>query len=321
MIPPPRYDVVALGLNAVDILIRLPEKVVPDTKHMAKELIIQGGAPVGTGSAAVAMLGYPTAFVGRLGRNTLSEIAIDQFKKYGVSVELIVRDESSRPALALVEIDPKTAARTVFVNLDDYGFVRREDIPVDVLRSARVLMVDSYDLNATEWALEAVRGSGCRTMLDFESGDTERMRRLLALGTDVILPLECGRQLSGQESAENVLGELAKITDGQLLVTDGANGSWSLRDGSIIHQPAMPVSRKIDSTGCGDAFHAGYVAGLLEGWPLEERMEFGASLASLVIGQVGGRTALPGRKHLAEILPDGMSSSLRKLLNEFSQKT
>ena len=317
---PPSYDVVALGLNAVDILIRLPEKVIPDTKHMARELIIQGGAPVGTGSSAMAMLGYTTAFVGRLGRNTLSEIAIDQFKKYGVSVDLIVRDESSRPALALVEIDPNTAARTVFVNLDDYGFVRQEDIPVDALRSARVLMVDSYDLNATELALEAVRGSGCRTMLDFESGDTERMRRLLALGTEVILPLECGRQLSGKESPENVLGELAKITSGQLVVTDGANGSWGLKDGSIIHQPAMAASGKIDSTGCGDAFHAGYVAGLLEGWPLEERMEFGASLASLVIGHVGGRTALPRRNQLADILSDEMSSSLRELLKLFSRK-
>jgi sugar/nucleoside kinase (ribokinase family) len=147
------------------------------------------------------------------------------------------------------------------------------------------------------------------------------MRRLLALGTDVILPLECGRQLSCKESPENVLRELAKITSGQLVVTDGANGSWGLKDGSIIHQPAIPVSGKIDSTGCGDAFHAGYVAGLLEGWPLEERMEFGASLASLVIGHVGGRTALPKRRDLAKIFPDEMSYSLRKLLIQFSEQT
>ena len=115
----PRFDVVAVGLDAVDVLVRLPDHVTPDAKHMVKDLLIQGGAPVGTGSAAVAMLGYSTAFVARLGRNTLSEIAIDQFRACGVSTELMVRDEASRPALALVEIDPKTAARTVFVNLDD----------------------------------------------------------------------------------------------------------------------------------------------------------------------------------------------------------
>lgn len=320
MTHPPHFDVIAVGLNAVDVLARLPEKIIPDTKHIVKELMIQGGAPVGTGSAAVAMLGYPTAFVGRLGNNTLSEISIDQCKKYGVSADLIVRDDISRPALALVEIDPATAARTVFVNLDDYGFLHKEDIPVDIIRSARVLMVDSYDLDATEWALEAAHGSACRTMLDFESGDTERMRRLLAFGTDIILPLECGRQLSGKISPEDVLAELAKVTSGQLVVTDGAHGSWGLKNDAVIHLPAMHVVEKIDSTGCGDAYHAGYVVGLLEGWPLEERMEFGTLLASRVIGKVGGRTALPRRKDLAAMAGAGVSISLQKHLNQFNKQ-
>jgi len=320
MVSSPRFDVVAVGLNAVDVLVRLPEEVTPDTKHMVKELLIQGGAPMGTGSSAVAMLGYRTAFVARLGRNTASEIAIDQFKKYGVSVDLIVRDESSRPALALVEIDPRTAARTVFVNLDEYGFLRQEDIPVEAIRSATVLMVDSYDLKATEWALKAARGSGCRTVLDFESGNTDHMRQLLTLGTDIILPLECGRQLSGETTPEKVLGALAKITSGQMVVTDGANGSWAWSDTSVLHQPAFAVDVKIDSTGCGDAYHAGYIAGLLEGWPLPLRMEFGTLLASRVITQVGGRTALPRRKAVAGLRNNGLSKALTNLLNEFSQK-
>ena len=317
----PRFDVIAVGLNAVDVLVRLPEKVIPDTKHMVEELMIQGGAPVGTGSSAVAMLGYSTAFVGRLGRNTLSEISIDQFKKYRVSADLLVRDDVSRPALALVEIDPVTAARTVFVNLDDYGFLRREDIPSEIIRSARVLMVDSYDLNASEWALEAARGSDCRTVIDFESGDTARMRKLLALGTDIILPLECGRQLSGKDSPDEVLRELSKITGGRLLVTDGANGSWALENGAVIHQPAMPVGRKVDSTGCGDAYHAGYIVGLLEDWTIRERMEFGTLLASCVIGKVGGRTALPSRKDLASLAGEGISGPLREKLNLLSQRS
>ncbi|PAW76303.1 MAG: hypothetical protein B9S32_15765 [Verrucomicrobia bacterium Tous-C9LFEB] len=320
MISPSRYDVVAVGLNAVDVLVRLPEKVRPDTKHMVKELLIQGGAPMGTGSSAVAMLGYSTAFVARLGRNTVSEISIDQFKKYGVAVDLIVRDENSRPALALVEIDPKTAARTVFVNLDDYGFLQQQDIPVEVIRAAKVLMVDSYDLDATEWALQAAQGSPCRTMLDFESGDTERLRRLLALGTDVILPLECGRQLSGETDPAKVLRELAKLTSGQLVVTDGVHGSWALTPNEVIHQPSLPVAVKIDSTGCGDAYHAGYVAGLLEGWPLHVRMEFGTWLAAQVISQVGGRTALPQRKNLSH-LSAPLSPALTQHLAQLSQQS
>lgn len=309
-------SVVAVGLNAVDVLVRLPEKVVHDSKHMVQDLLIQGGAPMGTGSAAVAMMGYPTAFVGRVGRNTISEISLDQFRQYGVSVDLFVRDENSRPALALVEIDPATAARTVFVNLDQYGFLKQEDIPVETIRQAKVLMVDSYDLNASEWALEAASGSGCRTMIDFESGDRDRMRRLLSLGTDIILPLECGKLLSGEASPERVLEALSQLTSGQLIITDGANGSWALNHGAIQHQPALKIAEKIDTTGCGDAYHAGYVIGLLEGWPLEWRMEFGTWLASRVILKVGGRTALPTRKELQTLPLDKLSAPLQDALKK-----
>jgi sulfofructose kinase len=316
---PRRFDVIAVGLDAVDVLVRLPDQVTPDAKHLVRELMIQGGAPVGTGSAAVSMLGYATAFVGRLGRNTVSEIAIDQFHTYGVSTELIVRDEASRPALALVEIDPRTAARTVFVNLDDYGFLRQQDIPVEAIRAARVLMVDSYDLDASEWALRAAQGSACRTLLDFESGDTERMRRLLSLGTDIVLPLGCGRQLSGETEPERVLAALAGLTKGQLVVTDGERGSWGWTGAGAIHEPALAVADKVDSTGCGDAFHAGYAVGLIEDWPLKRRMEFGTLLASRVIRKVGGRTALPRRADLGELASAAQSAALAHSMRELAR--
>ncbi len=314
------FQVIALGLNAVDVLVRLPAKVVPDAKHMVDDLIIQGGAPVGSGSSALARLGYRTAFAGRLGQNTLSDISVEEFRKCGVSTDLIIRDENSRPAIALVEIHPETAARTVFVNLDNYGRMRAEDIPAAEIRQAKVLMVDSYDLDAAENALQAARGSACRTLLDFESGDAERMKRLLPLGTDALLPLECARILSGKKEPEAALEAAAGMTPGQAVITDGENGSWAWQAGGILHQPAFKVAELIDSTGCGDAFHAGYAAGLLEGWPLPMRMEFGALLASRVLTRVGGRSALPRRSELAGMVRPEVSASLKDELLRMSNE-
>jgi sulfofructose kinase len=150
---PMRYDLVAVGLNAVDVLIRLPQEVHKDDKQMSDSLVIQGGAPTSSGSAGVARLGYNVAFVARIGNNTISAIAAEEFRKSGVRTELFVHDEQSRPALALVEIDPVTAGRTVFIQMEHYGFLRREDVPVAAIGAARALLVDSYDLGATEAAL------------------------------------------------------------------------------------------------------------------------------------------------------------------------
>lgn len=315
-----KYDLITLGLNAVDVLIRMPEKIRHDGKQMVKDLIIQAGAPVGSGGAGVAMLGYNVAMVARLGQNSLSEISLEQFRRYHLRTDLVIRDSNSRPAIALVEIDPITSARTVFIQMDDYGYIRPQDIPVAAIQSSRVLLVDSYDLDATEAALQATKGTACRSVLDFESGDVGRLRKLIAMGTDPILPLECARELTGVDDPEIVLRELAGICTGDVVITDGVNGSWGFERHSekLLRQPIFPVEC-VDTTGCGDAYHAGSIVGILQGWPLKLRMEMGAFIASRVATQVGGRTALPTRSEIHSLLPDGISAELQGIIAEWAQ--
>jgi len=236
-----------------------------------------------------------------------------------VEAGLIIRDEVSRPAIALVEIDHRTAARTVFIQMDNYGYLKPEDIPGAEISLAKALLVDSYELDASESALEAAAGSRCRSILDFESGDQGRLKKLLGLGTYPILPLAAARNLTGMRQPDDVLRALGDLCPGQVVATDGVHGSWALdRDScGIIHQPAFVVEPK-DTTGCGDAFHAGYIVGLLEGWPLNLRMEFGSLLASRVAGRVGGRTALPWRKDAPSMIRGDISSNLHRRLSTMS---
>ncbi len=319
------YDLVALGLNAVDVLIRLPSQVKKEDKQMVADLIIQGGAPTGSGACGVAHFGYAVAFVARIGNNTLSAISIEEFRNNGVRTDLFIRDEASRPAIALVEIDHGTAGRTVFIQMDHYGYLRPGDIPVEAIRASRALLVDSYDLDATEAALLATAGTDCRTILDFESGDPERTKSLLALGTDLILPLSWARKLTDKDRPDDVVQALSRMTSGQVIITDGLHGNWAWerKRRSVRHQPAFHVE-SIDSTGCGDAYHAGYIIGMLEGWSLALRMEFGALLAAKVATRVGGRTALPWRNEARSLLHPAVSSELKTLieyLHDNSHKT
>lgn len=311
------YDLISVGLNAVDVLARLPKEVRHDSKQFVDDLIIQGGAPVGSGSCGVARMGFKVGIVARLGKNTLSMISLEDYHSNAVDTGLVVRDENSRPAVALVEIDHHTAARTVFIQMDNYGYLQPQDIPAEEIAQARVLLVDSYDLDATEKALAATQGTACRSILDFESGPREHLVRLLAMGTDPILPLEAARAVTGRDEPLEVIRALAELSPGQVVITDGINGSWAWdrAAGLVVHQAAFVV-HPVDTTGCGDAYHAGYIIGLLEDWPLSLRMEFGSLLASRVAGSVGGRTALPWRRDAHGLVRDDLSPLLKeKLLN------
>jgi sugar/nucleoside kinase (ribokinase family) len=134
--------------------------------------------------------------------------------------------------------------------------------------------------------------------------------RLLELGTDCILPIGFARTLTGEEIVERVLHCLVEKTAAQLIVTDGAHGSWALTEDGVFHQPAFAVSA-VDTTGCGDAFHGAYGAGLLGGLPLHGRMELAAWVASQVALGLGGRNHLPTRDSLKHMDQSVFSPELR----------
>ncbi len=311
------FDVIGIGVNVVDILLRMPPKIQAGYKHEVETFVIQGGGPAGTASCVCASLGCRTGFVARMGENLLSQIARLEYQTSGVLPHLFIEDPAARPCIALVQIDAHTAERTIFSNWDMYHPLRPSDLPLETIKQAKALVIDGYEPEAAEAALEAVRGAPCRTVLDLEldleDSDPTLMRRLLSLGTDIILPITTAQTLTGKNTPEGVLQNLAKMTEGQLVVTDGARGSWALTPKGLIHQKAFPV-KAVDTTGCGDVFHGAYAVGLLEGMTLAERLEFAAWIASLAACQVGGRTALLQCSSLSSLDQSMLSGSLRAIL-------
>ena len=313
------YDLIGVGLVAVDILWITPPDARAGEKNNTPQLIMQGGAPAGSGTCGPAMLGYRAGFLARLGDNILSNIARDEFAARGVAADLFVNAPNAEPAFALVQIDPKTAERTVYYNLTRYQPLQAADLPVAVLRNTRALLLDSFELDATLAALEAVAESPVRTILDLEHGDHARIRQAISKATDSILPWGLAKELTGKNEPGEALAELRALTKGNLLVTDGVRGSWACDGAGIRHQAAFRVAA-VDSTGCGDAYHGGYIVGVLEGWDLAMRMEFGAWLAAEVAQALGGRTNLPARKELATRNTAMLSPELRAAVLKLAAK-
>ena len=90
-------------------------------------------------------------------------------------------------------------------------------------------------------------------------------------------------------------------------VTLGAQGYLALIEGRFIRKDAYPVNA-IDTTGCGDIFHAGVTYGMVHGWDAETSLDLGAWAAAQVSTQMGGRSGIPDRQSLQAKYPNMMRS-------------
>jgi len=84
------------------------------------------------------------------------------------------------------------------------------------------------------------------------------------------------------------LNDIAKRVEA-LIVTRGAEGSEMLLGGDRLHIPVAQASALVDPTGCGDAYRAGLLYGIVEGWDWERTGRLAATLGALKIGSRGGQ--------------------------------
>ncbi len=306
-----RLDALCCGLNVVDILVCLPEIFTPGEKHQVDQLVVQGGAPAGNAACVIAALGSKTGYLAYFGDNTLSRIAKEELKRWNVRDDYFLYQSQAQPGVAVVEIDPKTGDRTVFYNLNHYQYLSSIDIPDQLSKKTKSILIDSYDPQGTLPLLEAAHRENIPSVLDLESGDPEILRKMISLGSDVILPYQAALKLTEKKNPIDAFKTLRQWTSATILITNGAHGSWAYTDSGIIHQPIFnfPV---IDTTGCGDSYHGAYAFALIQDWPLPIRMEFAAWIAAIVAGFIGGRGDLPTLEKIRSRDQRMLSSELKE---------
>ncbi len=283
--------VLCSGLNVVDLLVLVPSNIKIGQKNECDRIVLQGGAPAGNAACALASLGHDTSFLGYFGNNLLSSVAIDELTRHGVNVDFFIEKEDATPAIAIVQVDD-AGERTVFYSTENYIPFSPKDFNKEDLNGFNLILVDGYDTEINSHLLELANRLGIKSVLDMEASDHDTMKKMIGLCTHAVLPLEAAQKVSGEQDVVKALRAVSELTDAQVVITDGVEGAFALNNKQVIHQPSFKVD-VVDTTGCGDSFHAAYASGLLQGFTLEERLYYASYYASQVAEHFGGRTFLP----------------------------
>ena len=298
-----QFDAAGFGVNAVDHLLVVPEFPDPDTK--TRLVRHQQGAGGQTASAIVALqrLGMRTTYAGRFGTDTEGRLGLESLKDEGVDVEFAETIEGARTQVGYIIIEAKRGERTVIWDRDERLAYAVNEAPVELAGSARVLHLDSHDPLACARMAREARAAGTIVSADIDNV-YEGLPELLPLIDVLISSKEFPRLLTGIEDAHAALVEI-KARYGCALVglTKGGRGATVLCEREFLETPAFRVPGGcVDTTGAGDAFHGGFLYGLLQGEEIEASMKIGCAVAALGCRLLGARAGLPTREELRAFL-------------------
>lgn len=297
------FDAVGFGLNAIDHLIVVPHYPEFDTKTRFTHHEESAGGQTASAMVALRRLGLKTAYAGRFGSDEAGRFGLRSVEDEGVNLAYAETIEGADTQTAFIIIDARSGERTIIWDRDDRLSYGSDEAPLALASRGRVLHLDAHDPPACAAMARAARQAGTIVTADIDNV-YDGLPELLPLIDVLITSSEFPHRLMGISDLRAYLIE-AKARFGCAIVgaTLGERGAVVLCEGAFIESPAFEVPGGCrDTTGAGDAFHAGFIYGMLRDEDLESCMKLGNALAALKCRSLGARAALPNADELREFL-------------------
>lgn len=278
------------------------ERAVPlyDLMASAGELVVQSGGSAANTAVVSALLGAPTAFVGKVREDDLGFAFAKDLAEVGVAFPTrMASGDGPATGRCLINVTPD-AERTMSTFLGAARGLRMPDMDEAIFANAAVTYVEGYlwdEPLAHEGLLMAIgmaRGAGRKfsfTLSDSFLVDRFRdaFHELVPSSVDILFANEheiCSLfETTDLTVAIDRVGSMCPITT----VTRGAEGSLVIVDGKVIEVAAQKVAKVVDTTGAGDAYAGGFLYGFSEGMSLQRCAEIGNIAAADVISRMGAR--------------------------------
>lgn len=288
--------VVSLGIHILDVLGR-PVTAIPPGQNLAllEEIrVTVAGTAAGT-SVALAKLGMQVTAMGALGQDEIAHMVVSIMQRYGIDTTSLVRKSGVQTSATMLPIRPNGERPALHV-IGANGAFTLADVTWDAIAAANFLHVGGTSLMASfdgEPASHVVRFAkehGLTTTWDFIGVPRDNLAAMIAYSLpyiDYFMPnIEEARMISGLHGRHEMQRYFMEHGAKTVIFKMGHEGSAiTTRDGEI-RTPAYQVP-VVDTTGCGDAWCAGFITGLSKGWSVREAARLGCACGSLVASGLG----------------------------------
>ena len=272
--------VLCVGRNSLDLVFNVDlARLRPDSKQRTTDPALLVGGQCVNAAVTLAGLGCAVSYAGVVGDDAGADRVLSFLKARGIDCGPVVTASGMANPCAYIMVDETTGERGIVETAPD-DFLRFSGrIEDELWADISSVYFDGHEVEASiAIAIEASR-RGVPTLTDAEVL-TDGVLELLSRVDTAIVPRALAAGLSGSDVPADMLRSLAELGGTAHVVTMGEEGAAGAVAGEQVHLvPAFPCSA-IDTTGAGDAFHAGFLFADLIGASFPNAMSFGARVAA-----------------------------------------
>jgi sugar/nucleoside kinase (ribokinase family) len=295
-------DLVGVGLNATDTLIPLSSYPERGSKMEYRSESILPGGQVASTVIACQHWGLKTRYVGKLGDDAAAALHHEAFAREGVETKVVTVPGGVSPQ-SLILVDG-SGERTVLNRRDDRLVLQPEEINRDWIVNARALHVDGHDTAAATLAASWAREAGIPVIADLDE-QYPGVEALLHKIDYLIVSRDFPCKLMKEKDLETALRAMQQRYGSKLAAaTLGPDGVLAWDGRNFLYRAAFEVP-VVDTTGAGDIFHAGFIFGLLNGWPLDRQLDFACAAAALNCMAQGARGNIATVDEIERLIAQG----------------
>ncbi len=299
------FDVIGVGVNTVDLLAVVGDYPAPDSKHQLRSYTELPGGETATALTACARLGWRTRYVGRFGHDDRGRAALAALECAGVDLSACDIAPAAQP-VSVILVDT-LGRRTVLWSRDSSLNLVTANIAREVVTSGRILLVDAHQPDAAVHAARYARSAGIPSVLDIDAtglGQDTLLGAIDIIVTSATFP----EAFTGKRGLGAALSDLARrFQPGLVCATLGRQGSLAIVNGEETRTAGFEVP-VVDSTGAGDAFRGGFIAGWLAAGStpsVDTVLTYANAVGALSCRRLGARSGLPTRDEVERLVSGG----------------
>jgi sugar/nucleoside kinase (ribokinase family) len=284
---------VCLGAHVLDVLAR-PVTEIPEGQGgtLVEEIRMAPAGSAGGTAVVLAKLGASVLSAGAIGNDPLGDALVTLLEKYGIDASGLARKAEVQTSASVLPIRPNGDRPALHV-IGANGALTEDDIPWQAIESATHVHAGAPEIAGPELiakVLERARGAGATTSADMlapgEPGIRDWVAPALAQVDHLLVNEEQACGLVEEQDVAAACAKLRELGPEAVAATLGAEGAIVVA-GDGEHRVSAYEVEVVDTSGCGDAFSAGYLRGLADGRPLNEAASLGCAAATFVAGGLG----------------------------------